>query len=147
MNTNSSALRAAVLVCAAAFTFACVTELPRRNPRPPSIDVVTEIVVVDPVGAITASIVDRGAIERILGSWAFSSSNWRAPWIQSAPLYDIEFHVDPAQQLPPRVYGLGRAGSTWWVSSGAETAEWMKSLPPAEAGALLSDLQIPSAAQ
>lgn len=137
------ALRTLALACTFAFSLACVTEFPKSTPRPPTTEFVVEIVVADGVGAITASIEETDTIARVLGSWALSADDWRAPWVGDAPLYWIEFHGDSAANVPPRVYGLGRAGSRWWISAGAESAEWMKALPPVEERELLFDLEIP----
>jgi hypothetical protein len=135
------------LTVAVTLASACATgiQAPRRAPRPPAIDRVSEIIIADSIGAITASVGEADTIERLLTSWAFSSDDWRAPWLPgAAPMYWIEFHAEPGQELPPRVYGLGRAGSQWWLSvSGEQGIEWMKALPGAEADALIYDLELP----
>jgi hypothetical protein len=136
-------LRILALACTFTFALACVTELPRSAPRPPTTEFVVEIVVADGVGAITASIEEPETIARVLASWSLSSDDWRAPWIQDAPLYWIEFYGEAAANLPPRVYGLGRAGSRWWLSADDQSTRWMKALPTAEERELLFDLEVP----
>lgn len=133
----------AALITAVVASLACATELPRSAPKPPSTEFVVEIVIADRVGAITASIEDVDIIERVLGSWALSSSNWRTPWVPNEPLYWIELHAERTANVPPRVYGLGRSGSRWWISSSDESTARMKALPTADERELLFDLEIP----
>ena len=140
---------AAALIVAAAFVASCANELPRRSPRPPAADAVAEIVVVDAAGAVTAVIQSPETIARVLGSWAFSSSDWRAPWLVAPqPAYWVELHAANADvETPPVVYGLGVAGSAWWLSFGADEIRFMKGLPAVEQRELLADLEIPVGAR
>ncbi|MEE3332312.1 MAG: hypothetical protein VX246_15705 [Myxococcota bacterium] len=138
-----SASLGAAFITAIATSLACATELPRSTPKPPSTESIVEIVIADPVGAITASIEEVDTIERVLGSWALSSSHWRTPWVPNEPLYWIELYGERAANVPPRIYGLGRSGSRWWISSSNQPTASMKSLPAADERELLFDLEIP----
>ena len=140
---SRSASLGAALIASVAASLAYATELPRSTSKPPSSAFVVEIVVADTVGAITASIEEIETIERVLGSWALSSSHWRTPWVPNEPLYWIELYGERTANVPPRVYGLGRTGSRWWISSSAEPTAWMKALPAADEREFLFDLEIP----
>lgn len=146
-NTDSYLARVSILVAITALllsVLACVTELPRRAPRAPKAESVAEIVVVDAAGAVAAVVQSPDAIDRIVGSWAFAPDDWRAPWLAAPqPAYWIEFHLTEASaDAPPISYGLGTAGSAWWLAFGGEEIRFMKALPPVEQEELLLELGI-----